>query len=433
MAGRRRLMFAKHFVVDYLRFTALESGTFTLTIGANVTTANLSYVEYSTDEGETWTKTDNVASTTVTITTPTLSTGDSVLFRGSGIRTAQANTTIDNGYRSTFSSTCQCNVSGNLNTLLQLNKPTDSSLSTYSYKGLFYQMTRIIDASELTLPSVGTNAYRYMFYHCTGLTAAPKLPSSDKWAYDYCFYGMFEGCTSLIKAPDLLYSTIRGYCYEYMFNGCTGLTQAPQLPATTLNTGCYAYMFQGCTSLVTAPYLPATSLGSSNYLYMFKNCSLLNYIKADFGGKPTYCTTDWVSGVAASGTFIKSPNLEAFYPESPNLSSPINVPYAWTIYSSFTVKSIDGNGVFTTTPSTWVNLVGLSGKTLNLTIGEVTFSGSVDSSYNYTGTSGNKTITMATSVTYDTSRVPIAVSVQYTITGMSFSANDVIDYSYYGE
>ena len=46
-----------------------------------------------------------------------------------------------------------------------------------------------------------------------------------------------------------------------MFQGCTSLVNAPELPATTLSNYCYQNMFYGCTSLksirckakVTAP------------------------------------------------------------------------------------------------------------------------------------------------------------------------------------
>ena len=51
---------------------------------------------------------------------------------------------------------------------------------------------------------------------------------------DYCFYSLFEGCTSLTQAPELSAMTLADYCYYEMFKGCTRLTQAPELPATTL-------------------------------------------------------------------------------------------------------------------------------------------------------------------------------------------------------
>ena len=70
-------------------------------------------------------------------------------------------------------------------------------------------------------------------------------------------------------------------CYYFMFNGCTSLTKAPALPATELAFDCYNGMFYGCTSL--------------------------NYVKALFTDKPSEETTgNWLSDVAPTGTFVKS-------------------------------------------------------------------------------------------------------------------------------
>jgi hypothetical protein len=65
-------------------------------------------------------------------------------------------------------------------------------------------------------------------------------------------------------------------------------------------------MFQNCKEMTTAPILKAATLKNYCYNYMFYGCSKLNYIKALFTTKPTstYCNT-WVSGVAATGTFVK--------------------------------------------------------------------------------------------------------------------------------
>lgn len=94
---------------------------------------------------------------------------------------------------------------------------------------------------------------------------------------DYCFFGLFSGCTSLTSAPQLPATTLTQYCYQYMFRNCTSLTTAPQLPATTITQGCYSNMFNGCTSLTTAPALPATTMVSSCYEGMFRNCTSLKY------------------------------------------------------------------------------------------------------------------------------------------------------------
>ena len=88
-----------------------------------------------------------------------------------------------------------------------------------------------------------------------------------------CFDDLFNGCTSLITAPELPATTLSIGCYGSMFMNCTSLTTAPQLPATTLAEGCYSYMFFGCTSLTTALQLPATTLADYCYEYMFGGCT----------------------------------------------------------------------------------------------------------------------------------------------------------------
>ena len=62
----------------------------------------------------------------------------------------------------------------------------------------------------------------------------------------------------------------KNYCYNGIFNGCTSLTTAPELPATTLANSCYSMMFWRCTSLTQAPVLPATTLAERCYNCMFQ-------------------------------------------------------------------------------------------------------------------------------------------------------------------
>ena len=94
-----------------------------------------------------------------------------------------------------------------------------------------------------------------------------------------------------------------------MFDGCSSLTIAPELPATTLAKYCYNYMFYNCTSLTTAPVLRATTLAEYCYACMFYGCSRLNYIEMLATNiSATSCLTNWVVGVATTGTFVKNVN-----------------------------------------------------------------------------------------------------------------------------
>jgi hypothetical protein len=130
----------------------------------------------------------------------------------------------------------------------------------------------------------------------------------------------------MTTAPAILpATTLTNDCYRSMFQRCTALTAAPTLPATTLASGCYRNMFTVCSSLTTAPELPATQLVSSCYREMFKMCSSMNYIKALFTTTPGTETTDWVAGVATTGTFVK--NAAATWTDVGDNA----VPTGWTV------------------------------------------------------------------------------------------------------
>ena len=120
------------------------------------------------------------------------------------------------------------------------------------------------------------------------------------------FEHIFSGDTDLLYSNNLVLppTTLTQGCYWGMFNGCTSLTTAPALPATTLASGCYYLMFRGCTSLTTAPVLPATTLTSMCYYEMFRDCSNLNSVTTyaqDISASS--CLYNWLNNVAATGDF----------------------------------------------------------------------------------------------------------------------------------
>lgn len=158
------------------------------------------------------------------------------------------------------------------------NLSFSNNLKSYYY----FIMNGIIKASgDITslLNNIGGNVplndycFYSLFQGCTSLIQAPNLPS--KTLADYCYSNLFDGCTSLITAPKLPAITLADYCYSYMFFECTSLTTAPKLPATNLYIECYSHLFDGCTSLTNAPKLRATTLARSCYLRMFNRCTSL--------------------------------------------------------------------------------------------------------------------------------------------------------------
>ena len=180
-----------------------------------------------------------------------------------------------------------------------------TTLADSCYESMFRGCASLTTAPKLPAATLANRCYYSMFQGCASLTTAPELPAAT--LADYCYQSMFQGCASLTTAPKLPAATLANSCYSYMFGDCASLTTAPELPAATLANRCYYYMFQGCASLTTAPELPATTLATYCYSYMFQDCASLNYIKAMFTTTPsTSYMSNWVNGVASSGTFVKN-------------------------------------------------------------------------------------------------------------------------------
>lgn len=102
------------------------------------------------------------------------------------------------------------------------------------------------------------------------------------------------------------YNTLPDACYVGLFMGCKSLVKAPDLPAGNLSKLCYRSMFSGCTNLKYI-YSAATNISASN------------------------CTLEWVKGVASTGDF---------YAQSPAIvnwtTGDNGIPAGWTrhqIYS----------------------------------------------------------------------------------------------------
>ncbi len=203
-----------------------------------------------------------------------------------------------------------------------------TTLADQCYMYMFDGCTSLTTAPTLPATTLADRCYGFMFKGCSSLTTAPALPATT--LADYCYEYMFSGCTNLTTAPELLAPTLAVGCYLYMFSGCENLTTAPALPATILANGCYMFMFNGCTSLTTAPELPAETLAAYCYHSMFKGCSSLNYITclATSSFTVTDCTTDWVAGVAATGTFKRAAGTDDAWKAKTGTNG---IPSGWTV------------------------------------------------------------------------------------------------------
>ena len=218
--NRRRYMDNKDLYRECLSFKALRSGTFTLTIGSDVSTTNLEYIEYSLDEGKTWFKTDNVNGETVVITTPTIDQDEVVYWKGKGLRMSTSNATDATKY-SRFTATANFEASGNIMSLLyeKWNKAT----------------------------SVNTYAFAYLFYNNTRIKTAPEFPATTVAAQ--CYNNTFRGCTNLVTGPSILPAlTLASNCYIYMFRDCSSLNYIKALFTTTPSSTYTSAWVQGVSS-----------------------------------------------------------------------------------------------------------------------------------------------------------------------------------------
>lgn len=253
-----------------LTFEAKEDDTkvkFTLSSGLT------NPVEYSTDDGTTWTTYTSGSEISLA------STGDKVMFRGNNAAYCVG---IGN---STFSvPSGECYVYGNVMSLVNAT------------------------AFPLVKALTANNAFNSLFQWCSEI-------------HSYDSKKIVLPATTLIES-----------CYAHMFEGCDHLTTAPALPATTLVDHCYFDMFNGCSNLTTAPDLPATTLVGNCYSDMFNGCSSLNYVKCLATVIPAdNCTRGWLYGVSGSGTFIISDDLDPSKPSFPWTRGEDGIPDGWTV------------------------------------------------------------------------------------------------------
>ena len=328
---RRILMGGKKinpYAGEYLTFKAITASKFSF-YGCTVEDIT-NELQYSLNNGRTWV---NLSNNTYT---PLISAGGSILFKGNCVQATSYG--FGQCGIGVFQGDGEWSIEGNIMSLVLGDNfkdaedfsttPINSGFTIFYM--LFHSCSGLKNAENLYLPAkmtFGDNlCYCMMFDGCTNLVKPPELPSQT--LAQNCYQSMFSGCTSLTTVPKLPATTLADDCYSNMFNGCTSLTTVPSnlLPATTLAYGCYTGMFYGCTSLTTAPELPATTLAQQCCIQMFYRCTSLNYIKCLATNiTATSCTTYWVNGVASSGTFVKAASMSSW------TTGASGIPSGWTV------------------------------------------------------------------------------------------------------
>ena len=230
----------------------------------------------------------------------------------------------------TLESDCYSAMFMGCTALVQAPALPATTLAEGCYGNMFSGCTALTQVPSLPAMELERGCYESMFKDCVSLTQAPSaLPAIE--AVPRCYFGMFEGCTSLINAPTIAATTCRrgtgtydNYHFSYMFRNCTALVSPPEILLTTLAYYALYFMFSGCTSLIRAPRLPAMTLEEWCYYGMFRGCSSLTEASIAATTAATNALTNWLDGVAASGTVYADPSLTL------PTDSASGIPSGWT-------------------------------------------------------------------------------------------------------
>ena len=123
-------------------------------------------------------------------------------------------------------------------------------------------------------------------------------------------------------------TTIPQYACYKLFYGCTGISNivSLSLSATTVSAHAFESMFEGCTAITASMKLPAKTIQESAYARMYYGCSALNNVVCLATTLAESATTDWLYGVAASGTFKKAKEMTSW-----EVDSASGIPSGWTL------------------------------------------------------------------------------------------------------
>jgi len=208
------------------------------------------------------------------------------------------------GYGGLFTSDNPVYVYGDLMSLVcDANyEPLRSLTATNAFKESFKNRTNVdIDPEKelvLSAETVGTSGYLSMFEGCTSLTKAPVIVATTLG--ETSCEAMFKNCSSLVTPPPaLLAEEVPSRGYRYMFENCSSLTAPPDMskmktvksgnwdPGTNSDNsaknthgGCLN-MFKGCTSLTSLPDLSGLRSVDGYGMYeMFFQCTGLTSVPA---------------------------------------------------------------------------------------------------------------------------------------------------------
>lgn len=177
--------------------------------------------------------------------------------------------------------------------------------------------------------TLGTSNNNYLNFVMSGnIQASGNIQSLLNFslnAPNYSFRKLFQNCSALTKAPNILPAkSIGDYTYGATFSK-TSITNCPLIKATSSGTySCY-YMFE--QTPITSAIVPNLNTWKV-FDSMFYNCSYLNTVEVNFtswsDNEHREISRDWLVGTPSVGTFIKPTALGRQFGTS-------RIPTNWTI------------------------------------------------------------------------------------------------------
>jgi hypothetical protein len=220
---------------------------------------------------------------------------------------------------------------------------------TYYSPNNFLTFTAVTSISSVTLNLAGSltqvfyysldkgatwNEYTIGTKISLAMNASVMFRSVGNFSTGYFNYYYFSMTGKIVASGDIssLMNGKGGYItleanqkFRYLFSGCTSLIKAPNLMCINPNSNAFNGMFSGCTGLTETPDFPAGF--GSNYENMFNGCTNLKYVKnlAKHATGGTISISNWMNNVSSTGVFVKLKGQEW-------TSGANGIPTGWTIY-----------------------------------------------------------------------------------------------------
>ena len=171
-----------------------------------------------------------------------------------------------------------------------------------------------------TIPQYG---FRKLFTGASALVSCPHdLTAKSIGAYGCA--GTFELCSGMLTPiREIAIDTLAENCFDSMYARCGSIPYLSHVKATVMAPYCCTLMYYMCGN-ITSAYIPDVTLADYCFRRMFYYSSSLSGINTDITSWHQTATFEWLSGVAAFGTFIKTAALPEEYGTS-------RIPSGWTV------------------------------------------------------------------------------------------------------